>query len=33
VRDHLANAGFTDIAVFTGAPPALDAESMRGVAA
>ena len=33
VRDHLANAGFTDIAVFTGAPPALDAEAMRGVAA
>jgi uncharacterized protein involved in exopolysaccharide biosynthesis/Mrp family chromosome partitioning ATPase len=33
VRDHLANAGFTDIAVFTGAPPALDAEAMREVAA
>jgi Mrp family chromosome partitioning ATPase len=33
VRDHLANAGFTDIAVFTGVPPALDAEAMRGVAA
>ena len=33
VRDHLANAGFTDIAVFTGTPPALDTESMRGVAA
>jgi Mrp family chromosome partitioning ATPase len=33
VRDHLANAGFTDIAVFTGTPPALDAEAMRGVAA
>jgi MinD-like ATPase involved in chromosome partitioning or flagellar assembly len=33
VRDHLASTGFTDIAVFTGAPPALDTESMRGVAA
>ena len=33
VRDHLAGAGFTDIAVFTGTPPALDAEAMRGVAA
>jgi Mrp family chromosome partitioning ATPase len=33
VRDHLANAGFTDIAVFTGAAPALDAEAMREVAA
>jgi polysaccharide biosynthesis transport protein len=33
VRDQMANAGFTDIAVFTGAPPALDAEAMRGVAA
>ena len=33
VRDHLANAGFTDIAVFSGAAPALDAEPMRGVAA
>jgi succinoglycan biosynthesis transport protein ExoP len=33
VRDHLANAGFTDIAVFTGAAPAMNAEAMRGVAA
>ena len=36
VRDHLANAGFTDIAVFAGTAPALDAqaaEAMRGVAA
>ena len=33
VRDHLANAGFTDIAVFTGTAPAIDAEAMRGVAA
>ena len=30
VRDHLANAGFTDIAVFTGTAPALDAENMSG---
>jgi len=33
VRDLLGNAGFDDIAVFTGAPPALDAEAARGVAA
>jgi uncharacterized protein involved in exopolysaccharide biosynthesis/Mrp family chromosome partitioning ATPase len=33
VRDHLANAGFTDIAVFTGTAPAFDAEAVRGVAA
>jgi len=33
MRDHLANAGFSDIAVFTGAPPTLDAESMGSVAA
>ena len=33
MRDHLANAGFSDIAVFTGTAPALDAESMRSVAA
>jgi len=32
LRDHLANAGFSDIAVFTGTAPALDAESV-GVAA
>jgi polysaccharide biosynthesis transport protein len=32
IRDHLAKAGFTDIAVFAGTPPALDAEQ-RGVAA
>ena len=33
VRAHLENAGFTDIAVFTGTPPALDADNVRGVAA
>jgi len=33
MRDHLANAGFSDIAVFTGAPPTLGAESMGSVAA
>ena len=33
VRDLLGNAGFDDIAVFTGTPPALDAEAARGVAA
>jgi Mrp family chromosome partitioning ATPase len=33
VRTHLAQAGFTDIAVFTGAAPALDAEGMHEVAA
>ena len=33
MRDQLAGAGFTDIAVFAGTPPSLDAESMRGVAA
>ena len=27
VRDQLGNAGFSDIAVFTGTPPALDAET------
>jgi exopolysaccharide transport family protein len=32
VREHLAQSGFTDIAVFTGTAPALDAD-MRGVAA
>ena len=34
VRDQLGNAGFSDIAVFAGTPPALDAESVarrRGV--
>ena len=33
VRDQLGHAGFSDIAVFTGTPPALDAETPRGVAA
>jgi len=33
VRDHLANAGFSDIAVFTGTAPALDAQSVGSVAA
>jgi polysaccharide biosynthesis transport protein len=33
VRDHLAKAGFADIAVFAGTPPALETESKRGVAA
>ena len=33
MRDHLANAGFSDIAVFTGTLPTLDAESMGSVAA
>jgi uncharacterized protein involved in exopolysaccharide biosynthesis/Mrp family chromosome partitioning ATPase len=33
VRDLLGNAGFDDIAVFAGTPPALDAEAARGVAA
>jgi Mrp family chromosome partitioning ATPase len=33
MRDHLANAGFSDIAVFTGTAPALDAESVGSVAA
>ena len=33
VRDLLGNAGFSDIAVFAGTPPALDAEAARGVAA
>ena len=33
MRDHLANAGFSDIAVFTGTAPALDAESVGNVAA
>ena len=33
MRDHLANAGFSDIAVFSGTAPALDAESMGSVAA
>jgi succinoglycan biosynthesis transport protein ExoP len=33
MRDHLANAGFSDIAVFTGTAPALDAESIGSVAA
>jgi exopolysaccharide transport family protein len=33
VRAHLAQAGFTDIAVFTGQAPALDADEMHGVAA
>jgi exopolysaccharide transport family protein len=32
LRDHLANAGFSDVAVFTGAAPALEAENV-GVAA
>jgi len=33
VREHLAQAGFTDIAVFTGQAPALDIDGMHGVAA
>ena len=33
VREHLAQSGFTDIAVFAGTPPALEADGMRGVAA
>jgi polysaccharide biosynthesis transport protein len=33
MRDHLANAGFSDIALFTGTAPALDAESIGSVAA
>ena len=33
VREHLAQSGFTDIAVFSGTPPALDADGLRGVAA
>jgi polysaccharide biosynthesis transport protein len=33
IRDHLANAGFSDIAVFTGTAPALDPENETGVAA
>ena len=32
-REHLANAGFQDIAVFTGTAPALDANEVTGVAA
>ena len=32
-RDHLANAGFSDIALFTGTAPALDTESIGSVAA
>jgi len=33
IRDHLATAGFSDIAVFTGTAPALDHENETGVAA
>jgi Mrp family chromosome partitioning ATPase len=33
MRDQLGNAGFEDIAVFGGTPPAIDAEAARGVAA
>ena len=33
MRDHLAHAGFSDIALFTGTAPALDAESIGSVAA
>jgi len=33
MRDQLANAGFSDIAVFNGTAPALDAESIGSVAA
>ena len=33
LREHLANAGFQDIAVFTGTAPALDANEVTGVAA
>jgi hypothetical protein len=33
VREHLAQSGFTDIAVYDGTPPAHDAEGLRGVAA
>jgi polysaccharide biosynthesis transport protein len=32
-RDNLANAGFSDIAVFTGTAPALESESIGSVAA
>jgi hypothetical protein len=32
MRDHLGNAGFSDIAVFTGTAPALDGRGLRGVA-
>jgi len=32
-RDHLANAGFSDIALFRGTAPALDTESIGSVAA
>jgi hypothetical protein len=33
VRTHLAQAGFTDIAMFNGTAPALDADAVHGVAA
>jgi uncharacterized protein involved in exopolysaccharide biosynthesis/Mrp family chromosome partitioning ATPase len=33
MRDHLATAGFSDIALFTGTAPALDAENIGSVAA
>ena len=33
IRDHLAKAGFSDIAVFAGTAPALDNESVGNVAA
>jgi hypothetical protein len=33
MRDQLANAGFSDIAVFAGKAPALDAETIGSVAA
>src|SRR5262249_12397455 len=33
VREHLAQAGFTDIAVFTGDAPMLELDGMQGVAA
>ena len=33
MRDHLANAGFSDIALFTGTAPALDDEGIGSVAA
>ncbi len=33
LREHMARAGFAEVAMFTGTPPAFDAESQRGVAA
>jgi hypothetical protein len=33
MSDHLASAGFSDIAVFTGSAPTLDAQSIGSAAA